>query len=317
MISYFVIFFDFCQRNKNCTHLFLLDTVGAKLTIETAKQAIDTANDGLNLYNKVLDQSVPTKSFKESIEKLHSLHDEYSRESAELVSNIKTKLVGVIDEYDSAIQGIYEWCGTMKPVLGTYISLFNEGSASKQTMQKKFIVQLLETQKQKIENTQIHLGDCVENLDSVSKYLTSLKFHLNKDFDENGEYFQCTIKQSLRESHDPTTTSFKWASCFGKGSSNIDSMEEKLIRELKEKLRAVREFYENLKVQVDQAIIDVKQTQEKLTNQMKVNDELKARVSETKMYAVNGDIIGLQNSVIGSANNLIAHCDEYRYNHPI
>lgn len=310
-----MLLLSICQ--KKCINSFFLDTVGAEIAIETAKQAIRTANNGLNLYNKVLDQFIPWKSFKETIQRLRTSNNGYSNESKDLIGDVLRKLMDVIDEYDNATQCIFEWCGTSKPLLDAYITLFNDGNKSQQTAQTNCIIQLLDTQYQAINNSQTHLSTCVENLDMVSKHLTSLKFHLNKDFDENGEYFQHKIKQILRESHDPAAKSCKWTSCCGKGSSNIDSTEEKVIRELKEKLKGVSDFYENLKVQVVQASIDVKLTQEKLSNQMKMNDEHEARVSKSKSYVVNSDVIELQNTVIESANNLIASCDEYRNNHPV
>lgn len=259
-----------------------------------------------------MDQIVPWKSFKQAAADMDTSDGVYSNESAVLLGDIRTQLLNVIDTYHSATQNIYEWCDVSKPLLEAYTRLFIADGTTMQTMQNNFLVQLLEEQKQRIENGQIQLGDCVEYLQKTSQHLTALNFHLNKDLDENGEFFQRKLKVILLTSQATSTKSCQWTMCCGNGSTDTDSAEEKHIRELKEKLNAVRVFYVNLKVQVDLACVDLKHVKEKLNDKMHEIDKQKARLGEIKAYAVVGDIAELQDSVIESVNRLIANCDEYQ-----
>lgn len=82
-----------------------------------------------------------------------------------------------------------------------------------------------------------------------------------------------------------------------------------------EKLSSIREFHENLRAQANQAFVDINAIKEKLNDKIQAIDEQKARVSETKSYAVDDLVTELRNSAIESANNLIANCDEYINKH--
>ena len=88
----------------------------------------------------MFDQIVPWKSFKEASEKLNDPGAEYSKECANLLGGLKTQLMNIIDAYDSSTQTFYELCGIWTPLLTTYTKLFTDGTASKQTVQRKFMV---------------------------------------------------------------------------------------------------------------------------------------------------------------------------------
>ncbi len=77
---------------------------------ETAKTAIETADKALDLYNKVLDQLIPWKTFEETIKELTRYKDEYSQKSSTLVGEVKTLLLDCQDKYFESTQSVYEWC---------------------------------------------------------------------------------------------------------------------------------------------------------------------------------------------------------------
>lgn len=284
------------------------------MAIATAKEAIDTANDALNLYNKVLDQIVPWNGFKEMIKKYDMGGADYSHESANLIGKIKTQLLNVKDEYDSATQTIYEWCGISINLLKTYINLFNGGDASKQTVQKKFVANVLDNGMKKIQKAQEKLDDVIVYLNKTSEHLTALGNRLYNDYDENSEYFRHRKERIVRQSHQAAEEKSGPTGATGIASTLI---EEKLLRELKERLNSIREFNENLKTTVDQALIDAKQTKEKLDAKMQRMNELKTRVAESEPYALDDHVAELRNSAIQSAENLIANCNDYRNNHAL
>ncbi|TGX24134.1 hemolysin E [Escherichia coli] len=80
----------------------------ADKTVEVVKNAIETADGALDLYNKYLDQVIPWQTFDETIKELSRFKQEYSQAASVLVGDIKTLLM------DSA-----------------YSTLFDHGLASK------------------------------------------------------------------------------------------------------------------------------------------------------------------------------------------
>lgn len=262
-----------------------------------------------------MDQNVPWESFKEVVKDLGTTSTDYSRVSADLVGNIQTELMNAIDTYNSATQSMYEWCGTTKQLLSTYVNLFHDGNASKQMVQTGSLINILENQKQKIETAQTELATCTEHLNSIAQFSALLENRLNHDFDDSSEYFRSKLARILRKSHDPAVEKCHWIPWCGNGSTDIDSTEEKLTRELKEKLSSIRQFHENLKAQAYQAFVDVRAIEEKSNDKIEAIDEQKTRVGQIEAYDVLDLIAELRSSAIESANNLIANCDEYRNKH--
>lgn len=284
------------------------------MAIKTSKDAIDTVNDALKLYNEVLDRIVPWKDLKEALKKLDTSAAEYSYRSADLVGNIKTHLLNTIDAYDGVTQNIYEWCGLSTSLLTTYAKLFNDGNTSKQTAQKTLVVKVLENGMKQMEKAQRNLDVCTTNLNKTSEYLTSLGTQLYNESDENSEYFRHKMGHIKRESHEAAAEISGPSGATGIASTLI---EEKLTREFKERLNSIREFHENLKVTVDQAFVGIEQTEEKLNDKLQKISELKSRVAETKTYALIDNVAELCNSLIESTQILIAKCNEYRNKHAL
>lgn len=64
----------------------------ADKTVEVVKNAIETADGALDLYNKYLDQVIPWQTFDETIKELSRFKQEYSQAASVLVGDIKTLL---------------------------------------------------------------------------------------------------------------------------------------------------------------------------------------------------------------------------------
>ncbi len=65
----------------------------ADKTVEVVKNAIETADGALDLYNKYLDQVIPWQTFDETIKELSRFKQEYSKTASVLVGDIKTLLM--------------------------------------------------------------------------------------------------------------------------------------------------------------------------------------------------------------------------------
>lgn len=222
------------------------------MTIKTAKDAIDTASGALDLYNKVLDQTVPWNGIKDQITKLDTDVTACSRENANHIGSVKTQLLNVIDEYDSATQAIYEWCGLSTSLLNTYIALFTNNTESKQKLQKKFMANVLDHGIKNIQKAQGKLDQCINYFNLTSGHLASLE--------------SCPIKENLT----PT---------------------------------------------VDKALIDTKQTKEKLDEKLQKMNELKTQIGDSEPYVVDDAATEGHHVVIESAQQFIANCNQYRDHH--
>ena len=84
----------------------------ADKTVEVVKNAIETADGALDLYNKYLDQVIPWQTFDETIKELSRFKQEYSQAASVLVGDIKTLLMDSQDKYFEATQTVYGmvWC---------------------------------------------------------------------------------------------------------------------------------------------------------------------------------------------------------------
>ncbi len=103
----------------------------ADKTVEVVKNAIETADGALDLYNKYLDQVIPWQTFDETIKELSRFKQEYSQAASVLVGDIKTLLMDSQDKYFEATQTVYEWCGVATQLLAAYIFLFDEYNEKK------------------------------------------------------------------------------------------------------------------------------------------------------------------------------------------
>lgn len=74
----------------------------ADKTVEVVKNAIETADGALDLYNKYLDQVIPWQTFDETIKELSRFKQEYSQAASVLVGDIKTLLMDSQDKYFEA-----------------------------------------------------------------------------------------------------------------------------------------------------------------------------------------------------------------------
>lgn len=110
----------------------------ADKTVEVVKNAIETADGALDLYNKYLDQVIPWQTFDETIKELSRFKQEYSQAASVLVGDIKTLLMDSQDKYFEATQTVYEWCGVATQLLAAYILLFDESMRRKHPPRKTF-----------------------------------------------------------------------------------------------------------------------------------------------------------------------------------
>lgn len=77
----------------------------------------------------------------------------------------------------------------------------------------------------------------------------------------------------------------------------------------------IQSFYNNLKLQVEQAFRDIDGTKVKLNQEILQISELKTKAEETKTFVDLDDIPDLRDELIESGQSLMNKCNEYRRKH--
>ncbi|AXK30188.1 hemolysin E [Escherichia coli] len=93
-----VKFINSCKTGVSLQFIYLkrrmiMTEIVADKTVEVVKNAIETADGALDLYNKYLDQVIPWQTFDETIKELSRFKQEYSQAASVLVGDIKTLLM--------------------------------------------------------------------------------------------------------------------------------------------------------------------------------------------------------------------------------
>lgn len=150
----------------------------------------------LEMYNKVFDKIVPWSELNRTISKLDEYRDDYSKEAAALLGEIKTKMMNGMDAYHRSVQSIYEWCGFTLKTLKMYKKLFENKSRSVDSIYnttRKLLLKTLTNGIDKMEKAKEALDDSSRSFNESAGKLTSLNGRLKSDFDKNSEYYQSQI----------------------------------------------------------------------------------------------------------------------------
>ena len=255
----------------------------ADKTVEVVKNAIETADGALDLYNKYLDQVIPWQTFDETIKELSRFKQEYSQAASVLVGDIKTLLMDSQDKYFEATQTVYEWCGVATQLLAAYIFLFDEYNEKKASAQKDILIKVLDDGITKLNEAQKSLLVSSQSFNNASGKLLALDSQLTNDFSEKSSYFQSQVDKIRKEAYAGAAAGVV-AGPFGliiSYSIAAGVVEGKLIPELKNKLKSVQNFFTTLSNTVKQANKDIDAAKLKLTTEIAAIGEIKTETETT------------------------------------
>ncbi|MBE1007517.1 hemolysin HlyE [Escherichia coli] len=268
----------------------------ADKTVEVVKNAIETADGALDLYNKYLDQVIPWQTFDETIKELSRFKQEYSQAASVLVGDIKTLLMDSQDKYFEATQTVYEWCGVATQLLAAYILLFDEYNEKKASAQKDILIKVLDDGITKLNEAQKSLLVSSQSFNNASGKLLALDSQLTNDFSEKSSYFQSQVDKIRKEAYAGAAAGVV-AGPFGliiSYSIAAGVVEGKLIPELKNKLKSVQNFFTTLSNTVKQANKDIDAAKLKLTTEIAAIGEIKTETETTRFYVdYDGDAANL------------------------
>ena len=277
----------------------------ADKTVEVVKNAIETADGALDLYNKYLDQVIPWQTFDETIKELSRFKQEYSQAASVLVGDIKTLLMDSQDKYFEATQTVYEWCGVATQLLAAYILLFDEYNEKKASAQKDILIKVLDDGITKLNEAQKSLLVSSQSFNNASGKLLALDSQLTNDFSEKSSYFQSQVDKIRKEAYAGAAAGVV-AGPFGliiSYSIAAGVVEGKLIPELKNKLKSVQNFFTTLSNTVKQANKDIDAAKLKLTTEIAAIGVIKTETETTRFYVDYDDLMLSLLKVSGQKND--------------
>jgi len=281
----------------------------ADKTVEVVKNAIETADGALDLYN--LDQVIPWQTFDETIKELSRFKQEYSQAASVLVGDIKTLLMDSQDKYFEATQTVYEWCGVATQLLAAYILLFDEYNEKKASAQKDILIKVLDDGITKLNEAQKSLLVSSQSFNNASGKLLALDSQLTNDFSEKSSYFQSQVDKIRKEAYAGAAAGVV-AGPFGliiSYSIAAGVVEGKLIPELK----SVQSFFTTLSNTVKQANKDIDAAKLKLTTEIAAIGEIKTETETTRFYVDYDDL--MLSLLKEAAKKMINTCNEYQKRH--
>lgn len=276
----------------------------------TIREGIETADQVLSLYDRIVDRVIPWKAFNETLVELDKFRKDYSSESAQLIGEVKTLMMNGIDAYFTASQNVYEWTGLTIPLLQVYIKLYNGYNEAKAAGQKKLLLQVLEDGVDRMNAAQEELYKSSASFNGAAGKLTVLHSRFAVEFDEKSEYFQSKITQ-IR------LGAYLGSAVFGIVGVAIAAgvVEGKLVPDLKEKMASIEKFYDHLNEKILQAAKDIDETKKQLQEEIEHIGKLKVATKTTTAFIDLDEIPDMRDIVIKSINDLITNCIEYRTRH--
>lgn len=265
----------------------------------------------------MLDQIIPWKTYEETVKELDRFRDDYSNESGQLVGEVKTLIMNAGDNYFSATQSIYEWCGLTKNLLAIYLRLFEKRTSKTYESQKTLLLKVLDDGLIKMSAGQDKLNQCSLNFNNVAGKLTTLKTRLSNDFNTESSYFQGKVDKIRKEAYGGAAVGLVFGPFGAMISYSIAAgvVEGKLIPELVEKFAATKDYFDKLRVTIDKTNGDIDTTKVKLRDEFKQIGVLKGQTEETKTLVSLDDMDHLRDVILDSVNNLILQCNEYQERH--
>jgi hemolysin E len=283
--------------------------------ITTVKDGLEAGEKALDLYNKVLDQVIPWKTFEETIKELTKYEKDYSTKAGQLVGKTKTLLLNSRDEYLKATQSVYEWCAVASKLLEAYLTLFTNYDKDKARAQKNILLKVLGDGVTKMTAAQESLHTSSTSFNEAAGFLSALRTQLQNDFSEGSSYYEQQVDKLRKEAYGGAAAGLV-AGPFGlviSYSIAAGVVEGKLIPEMKAKFEEVKAFFEHIQQIVSQTDKDITDAKVKLAEEIRVIGDVKTDTETTELYVEYDDL--MLNLLKKSARDLIDKCQMYMDRH--
>lgn len=281
------------------------------MTLETVRDGIEEAKGALAMYDQLVERVIPWTTFNDFLIGLDKFREDYSSESALLISDIKTLITDGLGAYFSASQSVYEWAGMAATNLELYVKLFDHHDARRAAAQKKLLLELLESGIEKMTAAQKELGKSLQSFNSVNGELSTLRKRFEDEFDEKSEFFQAKIELIRSGSH------FWGSSLFGLSGYffGAEIGERKYVNQLKRELRKIEMFYYHLHLNIEQALNSIDDTKKMLGHEIEHITEIKIQIGDTQLFVNLDELADMRDTIIETAQGLVRKCEQYRKRH--
>lgn len=287
----------------------------AQAVVEIVKDGLEAGDKALDLYNKILDQLIPWKTFEETIDNLTKYEKDYSNAAGEIVAQVKTLLLNSRDEYFKATQSVFEWSSVASQLLTAYVQLFENYNQEKAKAQKSILLKVLTDGIDKMTVAQASLHASSKSFNDASGHISSLRTQLNNDFVEGSNYYDMQVDKLRKEAYGGAAVGLVLGP-FGlliSYSIAAGVLEGKLIPALKEKLEEMKEHFEALEGIISKASDDIDGAKTKLQEEIVVIGNMKSQTETTSLYVEYDDL--MLNLLKDSARKLIDQCSMYIERH--
>jgi hemolysin E len=280
---------------------------------EFAKDAIESVEKALDVYNKVVDNLIPWDSYIETCKEIERFKSDYSNEAADLVGQAKTLLLDSQDAYFNSTQCIYKWCGITLNLVPIYIKNLDAGTNL--DAQRAILKQVITIGIKNIEDSIKNLNKSSESFNQLTGKLTSLGVRLDSDFDTKSAYFNSRIDDLRKKAYGGAAAGAILGPFGLIISYSIASgvLEGKLIPELKKQLEGVKKFFEELNKKVENTKSNIGGAKETIKDEIQSISDLET-TSRTIDSLVEFDT-SLKDEMITLCNRLIDQCNAYQKRH--
>lgn len=213
-------------------------------TVTVVVEALISISNLLESYDVELDQNGPWKELKTYFEELYRYKNEYSKEGAGSIDEVRAQLKDGNNEYSTLTHLIREWCDVIKDLLRIF-----KGRAHA-TDNAQVLIAMLGEAINRFKTVQCSLIKTSRHFCSLKAKMFFLLDDLDTDFDENSDFMEKQVKKL------ENTTSDNVASAFGLISPlyrNKRTRRKDIIAQLKQRLESVKQFHANGRAKIDLA----------------------------------------------------------------
>lgn len=307
------IFVHCTVRNKNLNSI-----KGIKMTVITPdqiKQALDAANQAIDIYERVVDKIIPWEQYNNTLQEIERYKDDYSEKSADLVGKTKTLLLNAQDAYFNSTQSLYQWCGVTQKLVPIFIDKLNGTDAEQLATAKIILIKVLGEGIQKMDDSISALEASSSSFNEMKGELSKLDFQLTADSSEKSAYFEAQVSKLRAQAYGGAAAGLV-AGPFGliiSYSIAAGILENELIPKLKERLESVKAYFVALHDKVQSSSKDIDDAKLQLKQEIQVISDLKIEAISTASLVDIAEYV--KSEITAAAGALAQKCHEYQVRH--
>jgi len=293
----------------------MAEVLAAKEFVDIADKGIKAGSNAIDLYNKMVDQAIPWKTFDKYINDLKANKEQYSSDAAKIVGEVQVLLMNSKDSYDSSTMSVYRWCQTAVQTLQGCMELFK--SISDPEAAKAQLTLFKETLKQghfAMDMAIKELEKSNESFNEAAGKITTLSARLKLDFTKGSTYHDEACTKVKTEAYasaaagvlgGPIGLAIAYAIAAGVVGT--------LIAALDKAFDETKALFTEMETMCLAAQTDINKAKDKVSDEVKVIGTIMAQIKTTTLFATAWSFVPstMFDRLKDSTNKLIAMCEAY------